>query len=190
MNRNSRDIEEELRPNLDMNENLLWIGQPKQGLVFHAYDSFLIPFSLLWAGMGIFALFMFGSFDSGSTNNVSGSLFLTVWKAGFFCMALFLLIGRFIIDIIHRKNTIYGITEKRIIIKSGIFSKSIQSIDIKTLSGIEFNEKGNGSGTITLGPRNPRMPFPGSIDWLPGTMRIPSLVAIDNVRTVYNLIIS
>ena len=34
---------------LEPNEELLWSGQPKRGVVFQAADVFLIPFSILWS---------------------------------------------------------------------------------------------------------------------------------------------
>jgi hypothetical protein len=48
---------------------------------------------------------------------------------------------RFIIDAKQREKTYYGLTSDRIIIKSGVFKKSITSINISTLTEIETMKK-------------------------------------------------
>jgi hypothetical protein len=37
----------ELQDHLDPDENFIWTGQPKKGIVFRTADLFLIPFSLI-----------------------------------------------------------------------------------------------------------------------------------------------
>ena len=59
-------------------------------------------------------------------------------------------------DAKKRANTIYGITPDRIIIKSGIFSRDIKSLNIRTLSDVTINQKADNTGTITLGPTDIR----------------------------------
>lgn len=100
------------------------------------------------------------------------------------------MVGRFFIDAKQRANTFYGITEDRIIIKSGIFSKSIKSLNIKTLSDLEVEEAGDGTGTISIGPKHPLAMFYGGMSWWPGMKWSPSLDYIPEVRKVYNQIIS
>ncbi len=41
------DVRHELQRELGAQEKLLWVSQPKQGLLLRASDIFLIPFSLL-----------------------------------------------------------------------------------------------------------------------------------------------
>lgn len=173
------DIQSELGQNLDNNETLLWSGQPKKGIVFTATDIFLIPFSLLWCGFSIFWVI---------EASQAGGLF-GLFGVPFVIVGLFFVFGRFIIDSKQRKNTYYGLTKSRIIIKSGIFSKSIKSLNIKTLSDIEYNKKNNGSGTISIGPKNPMRMWGNGMDWWPGMKSNPQLYLIQNVQQVYNQII-
>jgi hypothetical protein len=42
-------LQDELQPG----EQLLWSGRPPRGLILHAYDAFLIPFSIFWMGFVI-----------------------------------------------------------------------------------------------------------------------------------------
>lgn len=169
----------ELKDNLDNNENLIWTGQPKKGIIFRSSDIFLIPFSLLWCG---FAIFWF------TTVLTSGApFFFVLFGIPFVIVGLNFVFGRFIIDAKQRASTIYGLTEHRIIIKSGIFTKSIKSLNIKTISDIEYEEKSDGSGTINIGPQNPMVNWGNGINW--GSGKTPSLDFIQDVRKVYNKII-
>jgi hypothetical protein len=132
----------ELQLYLDHYEKLLWTGRPKTAIVFRTADIFLITFSVLWCG---FAIFWF------VTALTSGAPFLFVmFGIPFVVVGLIFVFGRFMIDAKQRAHTYYGITADRIIIKSGIFKNSIQSIKIKTLSDLEYTEKNDGSGTIHL----------------------------------------
>lgn len=176
-----KDLNTELRQHLDNNENLLWVGQPQTGLVFRSADIFLIPFSILWCG---FAIFWFISAIS------SGAPFLfSLFGLPFVAIGLFFVFGRFVVDAKQRENTMYGITEDRIIIKSGIFNKSVKTLNIRTISDIEYTEKNDGSGTISIGPKNPMMVWGNGMNWWPGMKPNPQLDLIPNVRKVYNQII-
>src|SRR5215208_2118092 len=105
------DIENDLRDTLSKDEKILWTGRPKTGIVFRSTDFFLIPFSLLWFGFAIFWEY-----------NVlkMGVSFFALFGLPFILMGLYISVGRFFLDAIKRKNTIYGITDNRIIIKSGL----------------------------------------------------------------------
>jgi hypothetical protein len=170
-----------LQEHLDPNEKLIWAGQPKKGILFRTADIFLIPFSLLWCG---FAIFWF------TTALTSGAPFLfAMFGIPFVVIGLIFVFGRFIIDAKQRENTYYGITSDRIIIKSGIYKKSIRSLNIKALSEIEYDEKSDGNGTINIGPKNPMMMWGNGMNWWPGIKPTPSLDLVQDVRQVYNKII-
>ena len=176
-----RDLKTELKQHLNNNENLIWIGQPRKGIIFRLADIFLIPFSLLWCG---FAIFWFISAVS-----MEAPFFFSLFGIPFVIIGLFFVFGRFIIDSKQRENTVYGLTEERIIIKSGIFNKSVKSLNIRTLSDIEYTEKNDGSGTISIGPKNPFMIWGNGMNWWPGMQSNPQLDLIPEVREVYNQII-
>jgi hypothetical protein len=170
----------ELQEHLDTNEKLIWTGQPKKGIVFRTADIFLIPFSLLWCG---FAIFWF------TTAISSGApFFFAMFGIPFVVIGLIFVFGRFIIDAKQRENTFYGLTDDRIIIKSGVYKKTIKSLNIRTLSDIEYDEKNDGSGTINIGPKNPMMIWGNGMNWWPGIKAIPSLDLIQDVRQVYKKI--
>ncbi len=176
------DIKLQLAGHLESNETLLWGGQPRQGIIFRSSDLFLIPFSLIWCGFVVFWLVT--ALGSGVP------LIFALFGVPFLAIGLVFTVGRFFIDAKQRENTFYGITEDRIIIKSGVFTKSVKSLNIKTLSDIEVEEKSDGTGTISIGPRHPMTVWYGGMSWWPGMKGSPSLDYIDNVRAVYNQIIS
>lgn len=171
----------ELNDFLDRDERLVWTGTPKKGIIFRKSDIFIIPFSIIWCGFAIFWIIMASK---------AGGLF-GLLGIPFVLIGLLLAFGRFFIDKKQREKTFYGITDTRILIRSGIFSKKVDSIHIKTLTNLEFSEKADGSGTIKLGPNDPRDPFglASSMSWWPGIKATPSLSDIENVREAYNIII-
>jgi hypothetical protein len=174
------EIENELQANLGSNEKLLWTGKPKTGIVFRSSDFFLIPFSLFWAGFAVF--WEFSVISSG------GPIFFMFWGIPFILMGLYITIGRFFIDAYKRGKTRYGITQDRIIIKSGVFSQDVKSLNIRTLSDISLDQKADNSGTITLGPSDLRSTMSFGIDF-PGQKQPPKLDLIEDAKTVYQQII-
>ena len=175
------EIENELRNTLSSDEKLIWTGKPKTGIIFRSSDALLIPFSLLWGG---FALFW-----ETSVITTGAPFFFKLWGIPFVLVGLYITIGRFFVDAKKRANTIYGITHDRIIIKSGIFSQDIKSLNIRTLSDITINQKADNSGTITLGPTDFRYSMMQGIEW-PGNKQAPRLEFIDDVKNVYDKIIA
>ncbi len=175
------NVTTELQQHLDTNEKLIWAGRPKTGIVFRTSDIFLIPISLIWCGFAIF--WFLKALTSGAP------FFFPMFGIPFIIIGLIFVFGRFIIDAKHRERTYYGLTDDRIIIKSGVYKKSIKSFNIRTLSDIEYDEKSDGSGTIHIGPKNPMMIWGNGMSWWPGIKATPSLDLIQDVRKVYNKII-
>lgn len=174
------DIENELKPNLSLDEELIWTGKPKTGILFRSSDAFLIPFSLLWGGFAIFW--------ETSVIATGAPFIFKLWGIPFVLVGLYITVGRFFLDAKKRANTIYGITNDRIIIKTGIFSREIKSLNIRTLSDITINQKADNSGTITFGPTDFRYTIMQGIEW-PGAKQPPRFEFIEDVSSIYNKII-
>lgn len=174
------DIENELRPNLSSDEKLIWTGKPKTGILLRSSDAILIPFSVFWAGFVVFWETSVLSTDAPFPFALFGIPFVLV--------GLYITIGRFFVDAKKRSNTIYGITQDRIIIKTGIFNREIKSLNIKTLSDITINQKADNRGTITLGPTDSRYSMMQGVEW-PGNKQPPCLEFIEDVKSVYDIII-
>ena len=177
------DQQREIHAQLGPGERLLWSGQPRQGLVIRPSDAYTIPFSLMWAGFAIFWESMV--IKSGAP------FFFKLWGIPFVLAGLYFVFGRFIIDARQRSRTFYGVTNERIIIVSGLFNKSIKSLNLRTLADVSLNQRADGSGTITFAPSIQQRPW-----WLNagagmparGQQTTPELEMIEEAKKVYDII--
>lgn len=175
-----QNAESEIRNEVSKGEKILWTGTPSQGLLFRASDVFMIPFSLLWCGFAIFW----------ETSVITGGapFFFMFWGIPFVLVGLYIVFGRFILDTKQRQKTFYGLTDNRIIIISGLFSRKVKSLNLRTLSDISLSEKSDKKGTITFGPTNYMASMFGGMQWpgMPATS--PSFELIPNAKMVYDKI--
>ena len=168
---------------LEPGERLLWAGVPKQGFQLRAADALLIPFSLLWGGFAIFW--------EAAVIASKAPAFFALFGAPFVLVGLYLIAGRFVWDAKLRASTVYGLTDQRAIIQSGVFSRTTNSVFLHNLADIAFSVKADGSGTVRLG-RPPA--FHG---WFAGTQwpgssayAVPSFELIPQARLVYDQILA
>ena len=172
-------IQSELRPD----EHLLWSGLPPQGIRLRAADAILIPFSLMWGGFAIF-------WETSAI--VAGApLFFVVWGIPFVVVGLYLIVGRFWADAWQRSRTYYAVTDSRVIIVSGIFSRNTRSLNIRTLSDVALTTNTDGGGTISFGPVNPFCGWWSGAGW-PGMGRYtaPCLELASEANQVYAAILA
>lgn len=140
-------VEDELRPHLERGEKLLWAGRPVQGVAFTLMDWYLIPFSVVWLGMVLRSL---GPGLSAQTDPMIGAVGVL-----FVAIGIYILVGRYIADWLYRSHLIYGVTDRRAIIVSGMFGLAVQTIDFTSLGGLKLEERPDGSGTISFGTQMP-----------------------------------
>ena len=168
----------ELSGCLEPGESLVWTGVPRQGLLLRAFDAFMIPFSLLW---GAFAVFWEASvLDKGAP------LFFVLGGIPFVVVAVYITVGRFFVDARVRANAFYGLTDRRAIIVSGVFSRTTTSLPLGTLTDISREERKDGTGTIQLGKPQPFAAWYAGIQW-PGMAKYqtPAFELITDVKRVY-----
>jgi hypothetical protein len=164
-----------LKQELQVDETLVWSGLPRQGLIFKANDIFMIPFSLMWGGFAFFwELSVFSS---------NAPIFFRLWGIPFVLVGIYIIAGRFFFDAKIRAGTLYGLTNKRAIIISGLLSKKTTSINLKNISEVQVTKKSDGSGTIILGASNP-LQFFQNASWPGATKGTPSFEGIQNVDLV------
>ncbi len=132
----------DLNPNLDPGEKLLWSGKPAQGLLFRKMDIFFIPFSLLWGGFAIVWEFM--------AISMGAPIYFLLFGAPFVIIGLYFILGRFVVDNYLRKHITYGVSDKRIIIKT---KQAIKSFGLEDIQTLELVEKSNGKGSIHFKPK-------------------------------------
>ena len=166
-------------PLLDPGESLLWAGAPRSGLLLRPADAFLIPFSLLWGGFAIF--WEAGVLASGAP------VFFAVWGVPFVLVGLYFIVGRFFADARVRANTVYGLTNRRAIIVSGLFSKTVSSHPLRTLTEISVRERKDRSGTVLLGRAHPTAAWSAGMQWPGmGASATPAFELIPEARRVHD----
>jgi hypothetical protein len=170
----------ELEPELLPGERLIWTGKPGKGLLLRSSDWFLIPFSFVWFG-GVLSS---SNFSILRLDQFSVDFFMIP----FYLVGIYMSFGRFIIDMVQRANTIYGVTNNRILTRSGLFSKTTSSVPIKSLYEISINENKNKRGTIRFGPSSLNQKVFTSNRYT-AEEQIPAFEMIDDVRDVYQLIL-
>jgi len=176
-------IENELRAG----EKIYWKGNPRQGLKLRASDIFLIPFSLLWGGFAIFWEFTATSIPA--KNAAPAATIFPLFGIPFVLVGLYIIIGRFFADAQIRKNTEYAVTNERAIIVSGLFSRKVKSINLKSISDISVSEKSDGSGTITFGESASPYGWWMNAGFFPGMRnQVPAFEMIENVKNVDSVI--
>lgn len=187
------DPHSEITRELDSDEKLLWSGRPRHGILFRSYDIFMIPFSIFWLGFAIF--WMVGASGAlwasdGESEVTSFNYIFPLFGLPFVAIGLYMAIGRFWVDKAMREKTAYGVTNQRVIIRSGLFSRSVQSLNLRTLSDVSLKEKNDGSGTVNLGPSNPMYGMFEGMNWWPGMVQYqpPSFDSIPDAKSVYNII--
>lgn len=183
--------EAEISKELGKGEQLLWVGKSRQGIFFRGSDILLIPFSLMWGGFAIFweSMALSGFLNGQASKAPSGFQFIfPLFGVPFVLVGLYIILGRFIVDSKQRERTFYGITTQRIIIKSGLFSRSTKSLNLRSLSDISLSERSDGSGTITFGATNPFNSWFSAGSWPGAGKQSPSFDTIPNAKKVYEII--
>lgn len=173
--------DETLRADLLPGERILWTGKPQQGIRFRAMDAFLVPFSLVWAGFAIFWESM--------ALTAGAPIFFGLWGIPFVLVGIYMVLGRFLVDAFLRSRTTYAVTGERVLIRSGLLTSTLRTVNLRTLSDVSIETKSDGRGTITFGQPNPLNAWYGSTMWLQnGRYSAPAFEGIENAQTVYHLI--
>ncbi len=179
----SADAEKIVSAELAAGESLVWSGRPRTGIRLTGTDAVAIPFSLLWCGFAVFW--------ERSAAGMNAPPFFALWGLMFVVVGLYFVFGRFIADAIRRGKTFYGLTPRRAIIVSGVFSRQVKSIELATLNTVTMSERGDRSGTISLGSPSGSgwgaggagmmgPSWPGAARYLP-----PSFEMLEDAKTVY-----
>jgi len=175
------DVSPEIQKLLEPRENILWSGQPKQGVMLRGSDAFLIPFSLLWGGFAFFWEY--------SVLTKGAPLFFALFGIPFVVVGVYLIVGRFYVEAKQREKTYYGITSDRVVIVSGLLQQNIKSLALRTLSDVTLTESRDGTGSISFGNSFPFAAWFGGMAW-PGMEQFsrPRLDIINDPKRVYQLI--
>lgn len=175
-----------IRPHLAGDETLVWVGRPRQGFAWSRRFLFAILFPLgpILAGTAFFL----SSFSDSATHDPL-ILIPRLIGLGVFALGIAMTVGTVGGDARRRRETLYAVTDRRVIIVSGQTRFRIKSVLLQTMSDLQLNEGHQGFGTITFGPRNPfestnlAPPWPFS-EW----MSTSSFDELPRAREVFHLI--
>lgn len=116
------------------------MDRARAGIVFRGMDAFLIPFSLLWGGFAIFWEVL--------AIGMGAPAFFACFGMPFVLVGLYLIFGRFLWDMHVRKNTLYTITDQRLLI---LHRGRLTTMALGRLAEMTLIERADGSGRITIG---------------------------------------
>ena len=174
------EAEQEITRELTAKESLIWAGRPRQGIVFRSSDVLLIPFSLFWGGFAIY-------WEAGVLSSDS-PLFFRLWGIPFVLVGFYLVAGRFFFESYQRGKTFYGLTSDRVIIVSGMSTRIVKSLNLRTLTDISVTERSDRSGTITFGQTGAIHSLLGNSSWPGAGQGVPCFDLIPNAKEVYEKI--
>ncbi len=164
---------------LDSDEKILWQGRPSTKLfLLTRLDIFLIPASLVWAGMAI----------PGSFSEIlqPGGLSALPVALLFLAAGIYVLIGRFFVSQLARKNTVYFVSNKRAFIATNGIGGRIDSKPLNASLAISLEPSEPGS--ISLGDAVPFMSGPRGFGIWTGNDGRFTFRKIPNAEKVYALI--
>jgi len=174
------ELSEDIRRELGAGEQVVWSGRPRQGLVLRSSDALAIPFSLIWCGFAIF-------WEHGVVTS-NAPAFFALWGIPFVLAGLYMVVGRFFFDARQRARTFYAVTSERILIISGVFSRKIKSLSLRTLTDVSLTESRNGEGDIAFGAQNTFPSFFGNSGWPGAQQQSPKFELVSNAKSVYEQI--
>ncbi|MFK7784851.1 MAG: hypothetical protein AB8B56_07040 [Crocinitomicaceae bacterium] len=131
-------LKDQLTSELNRNERLIWAGVPKRGFQFNSEDKVIIPFSVIWCAFVTF--WIYAALES--------SFIFALFGIPFALVGLYLLFGRFFFDRIVRSNTVYGLSNERVLMKVGFNGSITNSFLLKEFDTIDLIEHDDGTGTI------------------------------------------
>lgn len=169
-------------------ETIQWTGRPNPGVIFHAEDSTVIPFSLFWGGFAIFWLLgASGIWDIFSNRpDKTFQWFGIIWGTPFALFGQYLIWGRFVYARWKKKRTYYAITTRRaLIVVDRLRSRDATSAYFENLPIIDKKIRFDGIGSIAFGGA-----VTGEWRWKGNnTPRPPTFDDVDNADNVYQIAI-
>jgi hypothetical protein len=172
-----QDAEQVIARELESGERLLWSGVPAQGFLLRRSDALMIPFSLMWGGFAIF-------WEMTALRH-KAPFFFKLWGVPFVLVGLYMIFGRFFVDARQRSRMAYGVTDRRVVLISGVFSRNVKSLALKTITDLTLDEKSDGTGTITFGPTYPVVGWQASGRWGTAAYQSPCFDSIPRAKEVY-----
>ncbi len=167
---------------LSPGEKIIWSGKPRQGFLLHRSDVFFIPFSLVWT---VIAIWM--EYDT-----LASPLPIQEkpWSLFSLAIAAYILVFRFLVDVVYRYVAFYALTDQRILIHTGLLKTTLTSLPLAAQKEIHLDLRKDGSGGIVFGPLEPNawMYTGGGWPRMGKMAKIPAFELLEAPQTVYKKI--
>ncbi len=109
-----------------------------------------------------------------------------LWGVPFVLVGLYLISGRFFVDAYRRGRTYYALTSDRVLILSGITSRTVRSFPLGGLGEVTLTERDDRSGSIMFGPGAGPAGWTGAAAWpARGRQASPGFEMAEEARQVY-----
>ena len=163
-------------------ETLEWVGTPRGGIRFRRSDALIIPLTFVAGAATIYAAYTQWQTDA--------PVEVLAFSAIGVLVALYFMFGRFLFEMLVREDAVYGLTNDRALILSGLLGRSIRGVVLKGLSEITLEEHSDKRGTITFGRTGMTS---GLSSFTPESTSsrqpaAPAFEMIENAANVYQLI--
>jgi hypothetical protein len=180
---------------LSSGEKVIWTGMPPRSLlVLHMADLFIVPFFVVWTGFACFwELSVLAIFLENGGNLASPAIIMPLFGLPFVGIGFFMLGGRFIGDALVRRRTFYALTDRRVLLVTGLRGQSVTTLPLEKIDNVGLTLHRNGRGTITFGgsPDVARFGsvtvYTGSRGNSPGSM--PAFDHIADPKKAYDLVL-
>jgi hypothetical protein len=127
------------------NEQLLWVGRPRQGVTLRGSAWYDIPLSLAWGGAMIFFGLQFMHAGGTWRPKSIGLLGVPILAIGLYAIVL-----RYFHDAWRRQRTWYALTDRRALILYLGKAAHLYGVDFVDTSQIQLKEHADGAGTIVF----------------------------------------
>jgi hypothetical protein len=139
----SAEATEAVRGELEANERLLWAGTPARGLRWGSGDFVPVFMGLSAAGIGAAWGWVMVTHSAKKVLAAAlGMLFVLV--------GAYLAFARFFADARRRAVTVYGLTDRRVLIVWGGSTRYVQDLALREIHDVSVTEGPDGTGTLTF----------------------------------------
>ncbi len=146
MDNNSYDLQLQIKPYLDVSEDILWCDKPVKKFVFTANDIFTTLFGVVWLAFSLF--WVISAFYATGRSDATMLKIFPFFGMPFVLVGLYLLFFRHIFSAIKRKNMIYALTNKRALVVHTGKRQYVQEYRYEDISNIQIKCSDDDVGSI------------------------------------------
>lgn len=161
---------------IESDERVLWHDVPEQGLRLYPVQGIMMAAAVFLSLVFAFVLWSYWQTGANLNELTPFAVFVLVFDNAWLVHP--------ILDVVRRERTSYVLTNRRVLINSGLLRRRVQSIDIRSLPKLEFHAKSDGRGSVMLGQAYTGLTAHG----ISSVINPPALDGIEDGKRVYDMI--